>query len=142
MKKANESIKFILELAKTQAIVGRRFDCGLGGLGFNEFTILYNLNMASDGTMRRIDLANKIGLTASGVTRLLLPMEKIGLIKSGESERDARTRFVTITSAGSLKLNEAIERIELLLKEIIPMDKKIKIEKISRFLSELGMLAR
>ncbi|PIS29760.1 MarR family transcriptional regulator [Candidatus Saganbacteria bacterium CG08_land_8_20_14_0_20_45_16] len=142
MKKANESIKFILELAKTQAIVGRRFDCGLGGLGLNEFTILYHLSVASEGKMRRIDLANKIGLTASGVTRLLLPMEKIGLVKSGASESDARTRFVMIAPGGSLKLKEAMERMELLLTEMIPLRKNSEIKKTAEFLADLGMRAR
>ena len=141
MKKINPSIKFILDLTKTQAILTRRFDSGLGGLGLNEFTILYNLSVAHDEKLRRIDLANKIGLTASGVTRLLLPMEKIGLVKSGISENDARARYVMIALGGKRKLIEAIERAELLMYDLIPTEKNKKLEEFSEFLSQLGASA-
>ncbi|NTV41556.1 MAG: winged helix-turn-helix transcriptional regulator [Candidatus Moranbacteria bacterium] len=137
MKKINQSVKFILELEKTQAILGRRFDSGLGGLGLNEFTILHNLSIAPGEKLRRIDLAGKVGLTASGITRLLLPMEKIGLVKSGESENDARARYVMIAAGGKRKLEEAIERMELLLKEILPDEKKEKIQAFSEFLVKI-----
>lgn len=138
MKKENQSIKFILELTKTLAVLTRRFDSGLGGLGLNEFTILYNLNTASDKKMRRIDLAHKIGLTASGVTRLLLPMEKIGLVKSGKSESDARARYVMIAPGGKRVLHEAIERMEFLMQELIPEKKNSKLEELSELISEIG----
>jgi len=141
MKKINPSIKFILDLTKTQAILTRRFDSGLGGLGLNEFTILYNLSVAHDEKLRRIDLANKIGLTASGVTRLLLPMEKIGLVKSGASENDARARYVMIAPGGKRKLTEAIERAELLMHDLVPIEKNKKLEELSEFLSQLSASA-
>lgn len=135
MKKIDQSVTFILELTKTLAILTRRFDSGLGGLGLNEFTILWNLNISPDKKMRRIDLANKIGLTASGVTRLLLPMEKIGLVKSGESEKDARARYVMIAPSGKRVLGEAVERMELLMDELIPATESHKVEEFSEFIS-------
>lgn len=134
-------MEFIMELSKTQAILARRFDSGLGGLGLNEFTILYTLNVASEGKMRRIDLANKIGLTASGITRLLLPMEKIGLVKGGESEKDARARYIMIAPGGKRKLDEAIERMDFILDELIPAGKRNKLKGMSGFISEIGIRA-
>ncbi|MEI7621517.1 MAG: MarR family winged helix-turn-helix transcriptional regulator, partial [Candidatus Moraniibacteriota bacterium] len=113
------------------------FDAGLGGLGLSEFIILQHLSLASGEKMRRIDLACKIGLTASGITRLLLPMEKIGLVKSGESENDARARFVMIAAGGKRKLEEATERMELLLKELLPTEKKAQVQQFAEFLSRL-----
>jgi len=142
MKKINFHVQFILELSKTQAILTRRFDSGLNGLGLNEFTILYNLSIAKDEKLRRIDLAGKIGLPASGVTRLLLPMEKIGLVKSGASENDARVRYVAIAAGGKRKLEEAIERMELLMDEFVPKDKSKKIADVSEFISNLGASAQ
>jgi len=59
------------------------------GIAFNEFLILYYLDKTSDKTMRRIDLAEKVGLTASGIICILIPMEKIGLITSGSNDGDA-----------------------------------------------------
>ncbi len=142
MKVANSSVEFIMEFAKTQAILARRFDRGLGGLGLNEFVILYNLIIAQDEQMRRIDLAEKLGLTASGVTRLLLPMEKIGLVKSGKSEGDARARYVMIASGGKRKLGEAIDRMELIADELMPGMKDAKAERMTKFFVELGARAR
>jgi DNA-binding MarR family transcriptional regulator len=57
--------------------------------------------------MRRVDLAMAIGRTASGVTRLLRPLEKIGLVSRNSSERDARVSLVTLTNAGAEKLSDA-----------------------------------
>lgn len=142
MKKINAYARFVLDLAKTQAILSRRFDSGLGGISLNEFTILHNLSIASDEKMRRIDLANKIGLTASGVTRLLLPMEKIGLVKSGESEDDARARYVMIAPGGRRKLQEAAERLEILMEDLVPAEKNRKLAELSDFLAELGVHAK
>ena len=50
--------------------------------------------------MRRVDLAEQVGLTPSGITRLLNPMEKIGLIEKEDNPRDARVSLVALSSAG------------------------------------------
>ena len=134
----NPAIKFFINLEKTQSILSHRFDRGLGGLSFSEFLILFYLDQADGQKMRRVDLAEKIGMTASGVTRLLLPMEKIHLIKSGPTEKDARVRFVTISPAGKEKLTEALERLEILAEEIIPTTKTKEIEIFSDLLIEIS----
>lgn len=61
---------------------------------------MHYLNEASKKTMRRIELAESIGLSASGVTRLLLPMEKIGLVSKEANPRDARVSLVKLTKTG------------------------------------------
>ncbi|MBP9718797.1 winged helix-turn-helix transcriptional regulator [Candidatus Gracilibacteria bacterium] len=116
----SSALQFFIELAKTQAVVARRFDCGLGGLGFSEFVILHHLQQAKGEKMRRIDLAEKIGLTASGVTRLLAPMEKIGLVKRESNELDARVSYVAIAPGGKRKLTEALEDAEDLSLQMMP----------------------
>ncbi len=138
MNAITPSVKFFLDLGKTQTILSHRFDRGLNGLGFNEFLILFHLDQSENKKMRRVDLAEKAGMTASGITRLLLPMEKIGLVKSGAIEKDARVRFVMLASGGKQKLTEALERIELLAEEIIPDNKLKGIENLSNLLIEIG----
>jgi len=138
MKKTNKQVKFLINLAKTQTILSSRFDRGLNGVGFNEFLILHHLSQAEGAKMRRVDIADKIGMTASGITRLLLPMEKIGLIKSGQSEADARVRSVVLASGGKEKLAEALERVELLADEIITSAQAKKLDEYSDFIVELG----
>lgn len=57
--------------------------------------------------MRRVDLAQQVGLSASGVTRLLNPMQKTGLIEKQEALRDARVNLVSLTSAGEKIFRDA-----------------------------------
>jgi len=138
MQKIDRSVMFFIELAKIQAIMSRRFDSGLGGLGFNEFIILLHLSHAEGEKMRRIDLAEKIGLTASGVTRILLPMEKVGLVKKEVNAEDARSSLVSIAPGGRRKLEEGIERAELLVSDIVPSDRKAEIRNLATALAGFG----
>ena len=138
MKTISHSVKFFLALGKTQSIITHRLDRGLGGLSFNEFLILNYLEQEESKKMRRVDLAEKIGMTASGVTRLLLPMEKVHVIKSGPVEQDARVRFVTITTAGKEKLDHALERLDYLAGEVLSDLKDKEIEALSKTLIDIG----
>lgn len=119
--------EFIFNFTRAQALMYRRLDSGLGGIGLNEYIILHHLASSPDKKMRRVDLADKLGLTASGVTRMLLPMEKIGLIKREAHERDERVSFVVLAPGGKTKLEEAQERIDLYIEDTFGdlQDKKI-----------------
>lgn len=138
MNKINSSIQFCLNISKFQTELARRLDSHLNGLGFNELIILYHVSQANDHKMRRIDLAEKVGLTASGITRLLLPMEKIGLIKKEANVHDARVSYVVLASGGKTKLEEGLERMEIFCKDIIPDNKIKKVEELSELVIELG----
>ncbi len=139
MVKINQKVKLIINLAKTHSIFVKRFEGGLGnGLGLNEFLILFHLNQSIDKKMRRIDLAEKIGVTASGITRMLLPMEKIGLVKSDSFSVDARVKFVSISRSGEEKIKETLERFSDLIEEILFSIKDSEIKKVSDLLLEIG----
>lgn len=138
MSKISPQLQFIMNLAKVQTVLTRRFDSGLNGISLNELIILFHLSEAEDQKMRRIDLAEKVGLTASGITRLLLPMEKIGLIKRETDERDARVSYVMIDRGGKTKLQESLERAEVLSEDLLPQNKTKKIEELSEFLGDMG----
>ncbi|MEI6649846.1 MAG: MarR family winged helix-turn-helix transcriptional regulator [Candidatus Moraniibacteriota bacterium] len=142
METLSSSVRFFIDMAKVAAVVNRRFDNGLGGLGFTEFIILSHLSEAGSAGIRRIDLAEKVGLTASGITRLLLPMEKIGLVKKEVNKDDARSSLVMIAPGGKRKLEEGIERAELLADEIIPSGKKGEMRELSSLLTGLGKAIR
>lgn len=97
----NDSLLLLINIMKVHSIIARRFDrLSVHGLGFSDFTILYLLESAPGEKMRRIDLAEKIGLTASGITRLLAPLEKTGFINREANTRDARVSHVVITASG------------------------------------------
>lgn len=136
MIKANKQLDFFLKLSRVQAIVSRAFDRGLGGgLGFTDFVILYYLSQAPGEKMRRIDLANKVALSASGVTRLLLPMEKIGLVEREASTEDARVSYVKLAPGGKRLLEERIERADRFGEEFLSTTKVSNIKDISEIFS-------
>ena len=115
MKIHSQNMAFIMNLWTINSIITKKVDACLGsmhGIGFTEFMVLYHLQNTPNKTMRRIDLANSIGLTASGVTRLIMPMEKIGLVQKEPHPRDARVSFVKISSAGEKILKEALVTFE------------------------------
>lgn len=128
-----------MNLAKVQAVISRRFDrLNIHGIGFNDFMILYLLQQSAAGKMRRIDLADQIGLTASGITRMLLPMEKIGLVAREANERDARVSYVVLTSAGKQLFEEAEKTASALANEIIPALKPKDMNLLTDLLTSLG----
>lgn len=77
------------------------------GLGLSEYLVLNQLYAAANHRMRRVDLAEEVGLSPSGVTRLLNPMEKIGLVEKSPVTRDARVSLVSLSEAGKQIAEEA-----------------------------------
>ncbi len=138
MTTLSSSVRFFLHLSKIQSVMTRRFDAGLGGLSFSDFMILHHLSEARGEKMRRVDLADKLGLTASGITRLLAPMEKIGLIKREANERDARVSYVVLAPGGKRKLSEAMEDAEMIADAMIPSGAKKKLEPAQELLVEMA----
>jgi DNA-binding MarR family transcriptional regulator len=96
--------------AKIQKCIGDPLS--VHGLSLTEYLVLLHLQQARDNKLRRIDLAQKVGLSASGVTRLLNPMQKIGLIDKEESARDARVSLVALTRAGARIFRDAEKTFE------------------------------
>lgn len=111
MKNLKPRGKTLIDLWLASERLSARIDHSLGaahGIGYVEFMVLYQLARSPDNRLRRVDLATAIGRTASGVTRLLRPMEKTGLVSNDNSERDARVRLVALTDAGLTRLDEAL----------------------------------
>ncbi len=107
------------------AVISKHLDNSLGaihGIGLAEYMVLLNLMQAPNRSMRRIDIAEALGRTASGITRMLMPMEKIGVVAKATSERDARVSLVRITPAGETIFSDASttfeQKAESLLKNI------------------------
>jgi len=79
------------------------------GLTINDYEALLHLARAEDGRMRRVDLAERLILTASGVTRLLDGLEVAGLVERASCASDRRVTYAVLTAAGRTKLHEASE---------------------------------
>ena len=116
---ASQQLQYFINLSQMQAVVSRRFDHMGSMVGFTDFMVLYHLSQADGQKMRRIDLAEKMGMTASGVTRVLLPMEKLRLVGRESNPRDGRVSMARLTSGGRRILEESMERAETIATDLI-----------------------
>jgi DNA-binding MarR family transcriptional regulator len=124
MSTTKTSLALCLDLAKAYAEMVRRIDRRLGslhGLSFADFALLRSLDRAPNGRLRRVDLAEGLGLTPAAVTRALIPLEKIGLVKREADEYDARVGYASLTKSGTRVLQEATESAELVTEEALPL---------------------
>jgi DNA-binding MarR family transcriptional regulator len=96
------------------------------GLTINDYEALLRLSHAEDQRMRRVDLADELVLTASGVTRLLDGLERAGYVEKGSCESDARVTYAVLTRRGREKLAEAssshIAQVQGLFEEHLTTD--------------------
>lgn len=99
----------VVDIIKLQGKIQKRIGNALSvhGIGLSEYLVLHQLYITTNQKMRRVDLAEQIGLSPSGVTRLLNPIEKIGLIRKEENPRDARVSLVTLSEAGKQLIEDA-----------------------------------
>ncbi len=77
------------------------------GLTLNDYEVLLHLSHAEGGRMRRVDLAEQIVLTASGITRLLEGLERSGFVCKETCASDARVSYAKLTDDGAAKLRTA-----------------------------------
>lgn len=92
-----------LTLADAWGQLERTLDANLSnirGVSFAEYRLLESLAQSPAGALSRVDLAERVGLTPSGVTRALRPLEKLHMVKSQKAERDARLALAALTDAG------------------------------------------
>ena len=68
-----------------------------------------HLAREDDRRLRRVDLAERVLLTPSGITRLLEGLERAGYVERAACASDARVTYAQLTDAGEEKLREAAE---------------------------------
>ncbi|UMQ42211.1 MarR family transcriptional regulator [Chryseobacterium sp. Y16C] len=133
-----KEISTILNILKVQSVITKKFDgLSLHGISLTDYMILYILSNAPGNRLKRIDLAENTGLTASGITRIILPMEKMGLVEKENSDRDARVSYVKLTSAGERIFTEATTTAGYISKKLL---EGIVTEDLSAFAGQLKIL--
>jgi DNA-binding MarR family transcriptional regulator len=97
-------------LLRAQALTARLLSAELQrehGLSVNAYEALYLLDRADGRRMKRVDLARRLGLTPSGVTRLLEGLESAGLVERAACDADLRVTYAQLTSEGAARLKDA-----------------------------------
>ncbi len=99
-----------LALVRAEAGLRKRMDSTLSathGLSLNDLVILRLLQKTAGHRLRRVDLAAGLGITSSAVTRLLLSLERTGLVGREPHPTDARAAHATLTEAGLERATDA-----------------------------------
>lgn len=132
-------INIILNLIKVQSIVNKKFDgLSMHGISLTDYMILHILNESTGNRLKRIDLADRIGLTASGITRIIGPLEKIGLVTKENNERDARVSYVKMTETGKLIFKDANKTANYISAKILEHIDPTESELLNKQLNKLG----
>ena len=80
---------------------------GATGLSLNQFEILMRLRRAGGRGVRMTDLASRVVLSPSAVTRAIDQLEKEGLVQRRVFEGDKRGYLATLTAEGRSRLRRA-----------------------------------
>jgi DNA-binding MarR family transcriptional regulator len=95
---------------RAHAAITRRLSADLTakhGLTVHDYEVMLHLAHAEHRVLRRVDLAERLLLTPSGITRLLDGLERAGLVERASCSSDARVVYARLTDAGYERLREA-----------------------------------
>ena len=96
------------------------------GLTINDFEALLVLAHAEDGRLKRVELARRLLLTPSGITRLLAGLEQTGLVERASCASDLRVTYAQLTDAGRERFDAAwcshMNAVQSLLEEHLSDD--------------------
>ncbi|HSQ66443.1 MAG TPA: MarR family transcriptional regulator [Polyangiaceae bacterium] len=104
------ALREFLGIRRAVALWEARADAELGavhGIGLSDFAALHHIAEAPGGRLRRVDLAQRLALSPSGVTRLLAPLERRGIVTREEGGHDARATFAALTRSGRALVKDA-----------------------------------
>jgi DNA-binding MarR family transcriptional regulator len=77
------------------------------GLTLNDFEALLVLSRAEGGRLKRVELARRLLLTPSGITRLCEGLERAGLVRRTTCSSDLRVAYAELTEEGRERLEAA-----------------------------------
>lgn len=107
----SEDAAIVLGLGRAEAALRRRVEAGLP-LGLTGIALLRELDAVVGGRLRAADLAQRLQLSPSGVTRAMEPLIALGLVERAIHDRDARARYLGITPAGRIALEGALAALD------------------------------
>lgn len=130
---------FIIQHSRLASKLAKKVDGQLSihGISFTEFMIMSYLNSSPLKTMRRIEIAESVGISASGVTRLIVPMEKIGIVEKESNPRDARQSLVKLSKAGQGLFKDASASFEDCSKNMLQALSGNQLDKLIELSSKL-----
>jgi DNA-binding MarR family transcriptional regulator len=103
---------FDLSLARTQLARDVDHPLSAHGISLADLAILRELRREPAQKLRRSELAQRLGITPSGIARQVAPLERIGLVARESHDRDARLALVVLTDTGAQIVDDALQTAE------------------------------
>jgi DNA-binding MarR family transcriptional regulator len=106
----SNAVRAFVSLVRAHAAATRLLSAQLmadHGLTINDYEVMLRLARAPEQRLRRVDLAEQVLLTPSGITRLLDGLEAAGLVGRSACASDRRVVYAVLTEEGRAKLREA-----------------------------------
>ncbi len=116
------TLEEFLGIRRVVALWEARADAELGGahgLGLSDFAALHHLADAPGARLRRVDLARRLALTPSGVTRLLAPLERRGIVTREQDGNDARATYAVLTRSGKSLVKDATATVSAIAEHVL-----------------------
>jgi DNA-binding MarR family transcriptional regulator len=110
LREQSSAVRSFTGLLRAHAAVIRQLNTQLVAdhdLTISDYEVLLRLARAPDRRMRRVDLAEQVLLTASGITRLLDGLEREGLVERASCSTDRRVVYAVLTDEGLAKVRAA-----------------------------------
>ncbi len=98
-------IKNALLASRLSKKIGNRLSAH--GISLSEYLLMQYLDATPSKAVPRIELAEHLGMSASGVTRMIAPLEKNKLLQKEANPRDARQSLVKLSKTGQRVYSEA-----------------------------------
>jgi DNA-binding MarR family transcriptional regulator len=95
---------------RAHSAITRQMDADLiagHGLTLSDYEVLLHLAQAPERRMRRVDLAEGVVLSQSGITRALAGLEDAGWVERASCDSDRRVVYAQLTDAGYEQLRTA-----------------------------------
>jgi DNA-binding MarR family transcriptional regulator len=107
-------------------------------LTLNDFEALLVLSEAEEGRRKRVDLARRLLLTPSGITRLLAGLEGARLVVRTTCPTDLRVAYAELTPAGRERLETASCAHVASIRSL--MEERFSVEELEQLGEILGRL--
>ena len=124
---------------RAYGVLRRELEAGVlqpRGLTINDFEALLHLFNAEDRRLRRVDLAERLMLSPSGVTRLLDGLQAAGLVANVHCESDARVTWAKLTDDGLQTLEcvgaEHSKALNALFADVVDADELAQLSELLR----------
>jgi DNA-binding MarR family transcriptional regulator len=128
-------------LVRAHAGIARSLDARLNAehdLTINEYNCLLLLERADGRRMRRVDIAQTLVLSPSGITRMLERLERADLVEKAKCSTDARVTYAVLTAKGRNKLKAAGKAHDAVVEDMVGALPERDLRKLAEILERLG----